>query len=259
MTTSPLLEFTDLTKRFGGVTALDAFSMHLDRGEILGLIGPNGSGKTTSFNLLTGIYPATAGTIRFDGQEITNASPRQVYEAGIVRTFQRSRLCLELSIYDNIMIGDTSRLSQGLWANLVKRKSFRAEFDTSFQKARDLVATFSGHLADRMFEPVGTLPMIERRRIEICRALISAPRLLLLDEPSAGMTHDETDQLMRDILDVRARGNGLSIIIVEHEMGVIERITDRCVVLSYGRKIADGTYAEVASDAEVQNAYLGVD
>ncbi len=110
-----------------------------------------------------------------------------------------------------------------------------------------------------MFEPVGALPMIERRRIEICRALISDPRLLLLDEPSAGMTHDETDQLMSDILDVRARGEGLSIIIVEHEMGVIERITDRCVVLSYGKKIAEGTYAEIAADPEVQNAYLGVD
>lgn len=258
MTTS-LLEFKNLTKRFGGVTALDDFSMHLNRGEILGLIGPNGSGKTTSFNLLTGIYPATEGSIHFDGQDITNITARKVYEAGIVRTFQRSRLCLPLSIYDNIMIGDTSRLMKGIGANLLGRKGFRKQYEETFEKARSLVATFSGNLADRMMEPVGALPMIERRRIEICRALISEPRLLLLDEPSAGMTHDETDQLMTDILDVRARGDGLSIIIVEHEMGVIERITDRCVVLSYGRKIADGTYAEVAADAEVQNAYLGVD
>ncbi|WP_319520586.1 ABC transporter ATP-binding protein [uncultured Martelella sp.] len=256
---SSLLEFRNLTKRFGGVTALDGFSMQLNRGEILGLIGPNGSGKTTSFNLLTGIYPTSDGSIHFDGRDVTNLSARKVYEAGIVRTFQRSRLCLPLSIYDNIMIGDTARLNGGLWSNLVRRRQFRTQFDETFEKARSLVATFSGDLADRMFEPVGSLPMIERRRIEICRALISDPRLLLLDEPSAGMTHDETDQLMTDILDVRARGDGLSIIIVEHEMGVIERITDRCVVLSYGRKIAEGTYAEVASDAEVQNAYLGVD
>ncbi|MET3600980.1 ABC transporter ATP-binding protein [Martelella mangrovi] len=256
---SSLLEFRNLTKRFGGVTALDGFSMQLNRGEILGLIGPNGSGKTTSFNLLTGIYPTSDGSIHFDGRDVTNLSARKVYEAGIVRTFQRSRLCLPLSIYDNIMIGDTARLNGGLWSNLVRRRQFRTQFDETFEKARSLVATFSGDLADRMFEPVGSLPMIERRRIEICRALISDPRLLLLDEPSAGMTHDETDQLMSDILDVRARGDGLSIIIVEHEMGVIERITDRCVVLSYGRKIAEGTYAEVASDAEVQNAYLGVD
>lgn len=257
--TEPLLSFRNLVKRFGGVTALDDFSMTLGRGEILGLIGPNGSGKTTSFNVLTGVYEATLGKVSFDGRDITNANARAVYEAGIVRTFQRSRLCLPLSIYDNIMIGNTSRLSRGLWSNLVDRKGFRRAFEESFEKARDLVATFSGPLADRMFEPVGALPMIERRRIEICRALVSEPRLLLLDEPSAGMTHDETDQLMTDILDVRARGEGLSIIIVEHEMGVIERITDRCVVLSYGRKIAEGTYAEVAADAEVQNAYLGAD
>ncbi|WP_321335028.1 ABC transporter ATP-binding protein [Breoghania sp.] len=257
--TSPLLEFRDLSKRFGGVTALNHFNMHLGRGEILGLIGPNGSGKTTSFNLLTGIYPTSGGQVLFDGKDITDIGPRQVYEAGIVRTFQRSRLCLDLSIYDNIMIGDTSRLPQDLWANLMNRKALRQQFEETFETARSLVATFSGNLADRMFDPVGALPMIERRRIEICRALISNPRLLLLDEPSAGMTHDETDQLMSDILDVRARGEGLSIIIVEHEMGVIERITDRCVVLSYGKKIAEGVYAEIAADPEVQNAYLGVD
>lgn len=257
--TAPLLEFQNVVKRFGGVTAIDDLSMTLDRGEILGLIGPNGSGKTTSFNVLTGIYRPSLGRILFDGRDLTGATARQVYEAGVVRTFQRSRLCLPLSIYDNIMIGDTARLSTGLWTNLFARRALRRELEETFKKARDLVATFSGALADRMFEPVGALPMIERRRIEICRALISEPRLLLLDEPSAGMTHDETHQLMTDIMDVRARGEGLSIIIVEHEMGVIERITDRCVVLNYGRKIAEGAYAAVAADAEVQNAYLGTD
>lgn len=257
--TGPLLEFRNVVKNFGGVTALDDFSMTLAQSEILGLIGPNGSGKTTSFNVLTGIYAPSAGQVLFEGQEITGVNPRAVYEAGIVRTFQRSRLCLSLSIYDNIMIGDTSRLVRGLWSNLISRRALEKQLDVTQRQARDLVATFSDHLADRMEQPVGALPMIERRRIEICRALISGPRLLLLDEPSAGMTHDETHQLMDDILDVRARGDGLSIIIVEHEMGVIERITDRCIVLSYGRKIAEGTYAEVAADREVQNAYLGTD
>lgn len=255
----PLLEFRNLVKRFGGVTALDDFSMTLASGEILGLIGPNGSGKTTSFNVLTGIYRPTSGQVFFEGREITGAPARSVYEAGIVRTFQRSRLCLPLSIYDNIMIGDTARLTRGLWSNLIARRRLHDQLGTSYRLARELVGTFSGHLADRMDQPVGALPMIERRRIEICRALISGPRLILLDEPSAGMTHEETHQLMDDILAVRARGEGLSIIIVEHEMGVIERITDRCIVLSYGRKIAEGTYAEVAADPEVQNAYLGAD
>lgn len=257
--TDTVLEIKNLSKLFGGVTALDSLAMSVERGQILGLIGPNGSGKTTSFNVVTGIYPPSEGTVRFNGTDITGLSPQQVYAVGIARTFQRSRLCLPLSIFDNIMIGNHGRLSRGLWFNLVNRRAFRREFEDGYEQARALVNTFSASLADRLFEPVGALPMIERRRIEICRALISRPKLLLLDEPSAGMTHDETTQLMDDILDVRGRIDGLSIIIIEHEMGVIERITDRCVVLNYGRKICEGTYAEVAADPEVQKAYLGAE
>jgi ABC-type branched-subunit amino acid transport system ATPase component len=257
--TDTVLEIDGLCKLFGGVTALDSFSMTVERGQILGLIGPNGSGKTTSFNVVTGIYAPSEGTVRFDGTDITGLSPQRVYAAGIARTFQRSRLCLPLSIFDNIMIGNHGRLSKGLWFNLMNRRAFRREFEDGYEQARALVNTFSASLADRLFEPVGTLPMIERRRIEICRALISRPKLLLLDEPSAGMTHDETTQLMDDILDVRGRIDGLSIIIIEHEMGVIERITDQCVVLNYGRKICEGTYAQIAADPEVQQAYLGAE
>jgi branched-chain amino acid transport system ATP-binding protein/sulfate-transporting ATPase len=155
------------------------------------------------------------------------------------------------------MIGNHKRLNQGLWFNLIKRPDFRHEFEENFEAARALVAIFEPQLAGRMFEPVAGLPMIDRRRIEICRALISAPRLLLLDEPSAGMTHDETAALMDDILLVRDRNRDLTIVIVEHEMNVIERITDRCVVLNFGRKIAEGPYRDVAADAQVQEAYLG--
>lgn len=254
-----LLEITQLSKRFGGVTALDQFEMTVNRGEILGLIGPNGSGKTTSFNVVTGIYAPSQGKILFDGQDITGFTPQQVYKAGVARTFQRSRLCLPLSILDNIMIGNYGRLSKGLWFNLINRRAFQAEFEKGFDQAQALIRTFSASLADRMFEPVGSLPMIERRRIEICRALISRPKLLLLDEPSAGMTHDETKQLMDDILDVRSRIADLSVVIIEHEMGVIERITDRCIVLNYGRKICEGTYGQISTDPEVQQAYLGAE
>jgi len=257
--TDTVLEIDGLSKLFGGVTALDAFTMSVERGHIVGLIGPNGSGKTTSFNVVTGIYAPNEGTVRFGGADITGLSPQKVYAAGIARTFQRSRLCLPLSIFDNIMIGNHGRLSKGLWFNLMNRRAFRREFEAGYEQARALVNTFSASLADRLFEPVGALPMIERRRIEICRALISRPKLLLLDEPSAGMTHDETTQLMDDILDVRGRIDGLSIIIIEHEMGVIERITDQCVVLNYGRKICEGTYARIAADPEVQQAYLGAE
>jgi len=251
-----LLEARGLSKRFGGVVALDSLDFALTAGEILGLIGPNGSGKTTFFNVVTGIYAADAGRVSFAGSDITNASSRAVYRAGISRTFQRSRLSLPLSIFDNIMIGNHKRLNQGLWFNLMRRQAFKREFEQGWQLARALVEVFEPALADRLFEPVAGLPMIDRRRIEICRALISDPKLLLLDEPSAGMTHDETTELMHDISLVRARNN-LTIIIVEHEMGVIERITDRCVVLNFGRKIAEGRYRDVAADAQVQEAYLG--
>lgn len=253
-----LLEARGLVRRFGGVVALDGLNLVVQPNEILGLIGPNGSGKTTFFNVVTGIYGANAGSVSFDGADITNASSPTVYRAGIARTFQRSRLSLPLSIFDNIMIGNHMRLNQGLWFNLMRRGAFKREFEESYAAARALVEVFEPELADRMFEPVAGLPMIDRRRIEICRALISAPKLLLLDEPSAGMTHDETAELMDDIMLVRERNKNLTIIIVEHEMGVIERITDRCVVLNFGRKIAEGPYRAVAADPQVQEAYLGV-
>ncbi|MFZ0066672.1 MAG: ABC transporter ATP-binding protein [Pseudolabrys sp.] len=255
---SALLEARNLTKHFGGVLALDELDLAVAPNEILGLIGPNGSGKTTFFNVITGIYSADAGQVSFDGADVTNASGRTVYQAGISRTFQRSRLSLPLSIFDNIMIGNHKRLNQGLWFNLVRRGDFKREFEESYTAARALVEIFEPALADRLFDPVAGLPMIDRRRIEICRALIGAPKLLLLDEPSAGMTHEETAELMDDILLVRAHNKSLSIIIVEHEMGVIERITDRCAVLNFGRKIAEGPYRAVAADAQVQEAYLGV-
>jgi branched-chain amino acid transport system ATP-binding protein/sulfate-transporting ATPase len=255
---SALLEARGVVRRFGGVVALDGLDLAVACNEILGLIGPNGSGKTTFFNVITGIYSADAGSVTFDGADITQSSSRAVYQAGMSRTFQRSRLSLPLSIFDNIMIGNHKRLNQGLWFNLFKRDAFKLEFEESYRAARALVEVFEPGLAGRMFEPVAGLPMIDRRRIEICRALISAPKLLLLDEPSAGMTHDETAELMDDILLARERNKDLTIIIVEHEMAVIERITDRCVVLNFGRKIAEGPYREVAADAQVQEAYLGV-
>lgn len=255
---SVLLEAKGLSRRFGGVLAIDNLDLSVKQNEIVGLIGPNGSGKTTFFNVVTGIYAPSAGKIDFNGADLTAASPRVVYNAGISRTFQRSRLSLPLSIFDNIMIGNHKRLNQSLWFNLMRRKAFKAEFEENYRAASKLAEIFEPRLAKMMFQPVGALPMIDRRRIEICRALISQPKLLLLDEPSAGMTHEETKALMDDIMQVRGLNRDLTIVIVEHEMGVIERITDRCVVLNFGRKIAEGPYREVAADREVQEAYLGV-
>ena len=253
-----LLVSRGLSKRFGGLVAMDSLDMAVRPQEILGLIGPNGSGKTTFFNVVTGIYPTSGGVVEFDGKDITDFSPQAVYRAGIARTFQRSRLSLSLSVFDNVMVGNHMQLDQGLWFNLVARKDFKRQFEENFERARDLVKVFDPPLADRMFEAVSTFPMIDRRRIEICRALISGPKLLLLDEPSAGMTHDETKALMDDILEIKGRLEDLTIIIIEHEMGVIERITDTCVVLNFGQKICEGPYREVAEDRLVQEAYLGI-
>ena len=243
--------------RFGGLTALDNLNMSIREGEVLGLLGPNGSGKTTFFNVLTGLYKASSGSIVYNGEEVIGKSPQQIYRSGVARTFQRSRLSLPLTVFDNIVIGDYQHMQHGLIFNLFRRKAFRAEYDAYVEKVRDLLNIFSPPLVERMFEPVETFTMIDRRRIEVCRALLSRPRLLLLDEPSAGMTHDETHALMGDILDVRSKLDNLTVVLIEHEMNVIERITDRCVVLNYGKKIAEGTYAEITSDPDVQTAYLG--
>jgi branched-chain amino acid transport system ATP-binding protein/sulfate-transporting ATPase len=254
-----LLISRDLTKRFGGLVAVDSLDIAVRPQEILGLIGPNGSGKTTFFNVVTGIYPTSGGVVEFDGKDITDFSPQAVYRAGIARTFQRSRLSLSLSVFDNVMVGNHMRLDQGLWFNLVGRKDFKRQFEENFERARDLVKVFDPPLADRMFEAVSTFPMIDRRRIEICRALISRPKLLLLDEPSAGMTHDETKELMDDLLEIKGRLEDLTIVIIEHEMGVIERVTNGCVVLNFGQKICEGAYHSVAADPLVQEAYLGIE
>ena len=253
-----LLSCHGLTRRFGGLVAVDALEIHLEAGSVLGLIGPNGSGKTTFFNMLTGLFPASAGEIRLDGAEITSLSPQAIYRAGVARTFQRSRLCLPLSIFDNLMVGNHRNLPHGLWWNLVNRRALQRKIEENAQAARELLAIFDPPLAGRLFEAAGRIPMIDRRRVEVCRALINRPKLLLLDEPSAGMTHDETLRLMDDILKVQQK-LALTIILIEHEMSVIERITSRCVVLNYGKKIAEGTYAEVAREKVVRQAYLGLE
>lgn len=252
-----LVDVTGLTMRFGGLTALDKLDMQIMEGEILGLLGPNGSGKTTFFNVLTGLYKASSGTITYNGRNVIGQRPQEIYRSGVARTFQRSRLSLPLTVFDNIVIGDYQHMQHGLFFNLFRRRALRAEYDAYVGKIEALLQIFSPPLVNRLFEPVETFTMIDRRRIEVCRALLSRPRLLLLDEPSAGMTHDETDALMEDILQVRGKLDNLSIVLIEHEMNVIERITDRCIVFNYGKKIAEGSYAEITADANVQTAYLG--
>lgn len=257
--TTPLLQARELTMRFGGLTALDSLDLFVNEGEILGLLGPNGSGKTTFFNVVTGLYTASSGAVLLDGKDISRQPPQAVYRAGVTRTFQRSRLSLPLTVFDNVAIGNYQHFDRSLMFNLFQRKRMREQYEQTVEQVHALLQSFSPRLPQKMFQPAGSLTMIDRRRVEICRALISNPRLVLLDEPSAGMTHDETTELMDDILQVRSKLKRFTIVIIEHEMNVIQRITERCIVLNYGKKIAEGTYAEITADPQVQIAYLGQD
>jgi branched-chain amino acid transport system ATP-binding protein len=245
-----------LTVRFGGLTALDQVAVRVEEGETVGLIGPNGSGKTTFFNAVTGLVEA-AGTVRFRGRELRGLEPHAICRQGVARTFQASRLCLGLSVFDNVLIGMHTQVRTGVWDALVRRRRLLAEVREALGRAGHLLGLFNADLVHRGFEPVGALPQIDRRRVEICRALASRPHLLLLDEPSAGMSPAETVELMKDLQVVREEMRGLSVVIIEHDMFVIEGVSQRVVAFNYGRKIAEGTFAEVAAAEDVREAYLG--
>ena len=252
-----LLSCQEVSKHFGGVVALAGLNLDIRYNEIFGVIGPNGSGKTTFFNLLTGIFPLTSGTFIYEGHDLTNRTPQEVCRAGISRTFQRSRVCLGLSIFDNLMVGNHINLRHDWWSNLINRNLLYRQLDEMVERARSLLQIFDPKLASRMDELMGNQPMIDRRRVEICRALISGPRLLLLDEPSAGMTHREMRELMENLLHAKQEFGNLTILLIEHEMKIIERVTDRCAVLNFGKKLCEGNYLSVVSNPEVQKAYLG--
>ena len=246
-----------LTVRFGGLEALAGVDVAVAPGETVGVIGPNGSGKTTLFNAISGLYRTASGEIRFEGRLLTGLEPHAIARLGVGRTFQTSRLCLGLSVFDNVLVGMHSRRRTGLVDSVLRRRRLRAEVRAGLAEASRLLALFSPALVDRGFDRVGQLPQIDRRRVEICRALALRPRLLLLDEPSAGMSPAETAELMRDLQIVRGEAPELSLVIIEHDMYVIEGVSQRVVAFNYGRKIAEGTFAEVAEHPEVREAYLG--
>ena len=249
----------ELTVKFGGLTALSNLDITLCKGELLGLIGPNGSGKTTCFNTITGIYKQHTGLVCLMGSDITGFKPQQIYNKGITRTFQRLRLAVDLTVFDNVVIGDTGNLNNSLFYNLFNRNLLRCQLREKVAEVKHLLNVFNPRLVKRLYEPVNKLTMIDRRRIEVCRALISSPKVLLLDEPTAGMTHEETREFMSDLLGIKKQRPDLGIALIEHEMAVIERVTDRCIVLNYGKKIAEGGYRSVSQDIDVRTAYLGED
>jgi branched-chain amino acid transport system ATP-binding protein len=252
-----LLACGGLTMRFDGLVALDGLNFEIGTGETVGLVGPNGSGKTTFFNVVTGLYKPSAGTVRLGELDLFARPPQAIGRAGVARTFQRSRLMLDQSVFDNIAVGALCRLDMGLFTTLLRRGRWSAELRGMIDRARALACRFNPAIADRLFQPAGAFTMIDRRRIEICRALIGSPRLLLLDEPSAGMTHGETRQLMDDLLAFRSEMPDLAVVLVEHEMDVIRRVSNRCVVLNFGRKIFEGSFDALIASPDVQTAYLG--
>lgn len=253
----PLLETKGLTIRFGGLAAVSGVDFRIDEEEVVGLIGPNGSGKTTFFNLLTGIYKPTEGTIRYLGENLVGLSAFRIARKGIARTFQNNRLFLNLSVLDNVMIGMHAKQDSTWFDAVFRRSRVEREFAEGTEKAILLLSQFSEEMAAHCYQRAADLPQADRRRVEICRALASDPKLLLLDEPSAGMSPDETRRLMEDIRKVRERMKGIGIIVIEHDMRVIQEVAERVVVLNYGRKIAEGTFREISQEKEVLEAYLG--
>lgn len=252
-----LLKTNNLTIQFGGLTAVSDVDFHIAPGEVVGLIGPNGSGKTTFFNLITGIYRPTSGEILFKEESIIGLQPFQIARKGIARTFQNSRLFSNLSVLDNVIIGMHPK-QKSQWYDAIFRTRFsRKELDAAVHNAMELLGYFSQALVDDRYKKAADLPQAHRRRLEICRALAAYPVLLLLDEPSAGMDPEETSALMKDIRKIQKRMSNIGIIVIEHDMTVIENIADRVVVFNYGRRIAEGSFAQIAENPEVLEAYLG--
>jgi branched-chain amino acid transport system ATP-binding protein len=252
-----LLELQSISKQFGGLKCIDGLDLHVDEREIVSVIGPNGAGKTTLFNLVTGVYRPDAGDIRFEGQTLIGLEPHEITARGIARTFQTLRLFLNMTVKENVMAAAWSHTHAGILRSILRTPGMRREEREIQRLAEERLSFFGQRLMGyRWDQPAYSLSYANRRRLEIARATAANPRLLLLDEPAAGMNPVETHEITELIAQLREQA-GYTILVIEHDMHVVEGISDRVVALDHGVKISEGTFEHVATDPRVVEAYLG--
>lgn len=253
---APVLKAQHLGIQFGGLKAVDDFNMEIGESELVGLIGPNGAGKTTVFNMLTGVYKPTEGNIVLDGKDITGQNPELISKSGIARTFQNIRLFNEMSVIDNVKVGLHNQIKYGMWTGILRLPAFKEKEHEMNREAMKLLKIFD--LDKEANYKASQLPYGKQRKLEIARALATNPKLLLLDEPAAGMNPNETEELMHTIHSVRDQF-GVAILLIEHDMNFVMGICEEITVLDYGRVIARGDGKSIRNNPKVIAAYLGGD
>jgi branched-chain amino acid transport system ATP-binding protein len=251
-----MLQVTNLRKRFGGVQAVDDISFHVDYGETISVIGPNGAGKTTVFNLITGFYRPDGGSILFQGREITRMAPYRLPRLGVGRTFQNMRLFGDLTVFENLLSGMLRKSGYNVFSTVFRTSHYFEAESKAEEKVRELIDFFG--LAGKEDLATGSLPYGEQRKLELARALSIGPKLLLIDEPGAGMNPKEIQDLVETIRMVKERFS-LTLLIIEHQMGLVMSLSDRVIVMDFGEKIMEGRPEEVRGDKRVIEAYLGSD
>lgn len=251
-----LLEAKNITMQFGGLKAVDSVAFQIKRGQLAGIIGPNGAGKTTVFNMLTGVYKPTAGEVLLEGKSLMNLKPYEISHRGVTRTFQNIRLFKGLSVLENVLIATHQHVTYGLFAPLLQTAKYRAQEEASREKAMELLRIFN--LESKAHEPASSLPYGEQRKLEIVRALATDPKIILLDEPAAGMNHSETHNLMELIAHIRDQFK-LTVVLIEHDMKLVMGICENIIVLDHGVKIEEGPAHVIQNSPKVIEAYLGVE